>query len=237
MGRKPRLEFYGAVYHIVNRGNNKKYIFKKEEEKEMLLKIINETKQESDFRLLAYVIMDNHYHILIQTMNAEISKIMQRVNNRYSKYYNIKEKRTGRNFGKRYTDRLVAEERYLFTVLKYIHLNPVKAKICEKANDYKFSSDNSYRNNIDEFVNIHFLLNMFSTNRIEAIKKYVNFIDNEEEYISVNKPNGEYEKQFEEKIPIIIKDKTLNQILKEVCISKEDFYLIKNKSRKRHFNT
>jgi len=70
-GRKIRREFYSAVYHIVNRGNKRKYLFKKDEDKEMLLKIINETKEESDFKLLAYVIMDNHYHIIIKNKSLD----------------------------------------------------------------------------------------------------------------------------------------------------------------------
>jgi REP element-mobilizing transposase RayT len=233
VGRKIRLEFYGAVYHIVNRGNNKKYLFSNYEDKEMLLKIIYETRQESDFELLAYVIMDNHYHLLIRTMNDLISRIMQRINNRYSKYYNIKEKRTGRNFGKRYTDRLVNEERYLLTVVKYIHRNPVKANICDNTFDYEFSSDNAYRINIDERVNIHMILDMFSLDRNKAIKKYIEFMENEEEYIP-KEIKVNLKKNFDEKAPIIIKNKTCDQILKEVCISKEIYYLIKNKSKKQY---
>ena len=88
MGRKPRVEYYGAIYHIIQRGNNKKPIFKDERHKNFLLKILSETKEIYDFKIFAYVIMDNHYHFLIRTFNIPISKIMHLINTRYGKYYN-----------------------------------------------------------------------------------------------------------------------------------------------------
>lgn len=65
MGRKPRVEFYGAIYHVIQRGNNRSYIFREDEHKEKMMEIVRGVRNDSDFRLLGYVIMDNHYHLPI----------------------------------------------------------------------------------------------------------------------------------------------------------------------------
>ena len=68
MGRRPRIEYYGAIYHIIQRGNNRKPIFKRDEDKVYLLEVLSETKEIYDFKVFAYVVMSNHYHFLIQTL-------------------------------------------------------------------------------------------------------------------------------------------------------------------------
>ena len=138
-----------------------------------MLEIVMETRNDSDFRLLGYVVMDNHYHFIIQTMNERISRVMHRINNRYSKYYNGREGRTGVNFGERYYCKLIENKGYLLKLLYYIHHNPVKANIVDNVYDYGFSSDKAYRNNDDSRVNIQYILNIFSENRNAAIKNTV----------------------------------------------------------------
>ncbi len=103
-------------------------MFKSDREKAYLLKILSETKEIFDFKIYAYVIMNNHYHFLVQTFNIPISKIMHRINTRYAKYYNYKTKRTGPVFEDRYTGIPVEDEGYLLTLIRYIHNNPVSAK-------------------------------------------------------------------------------------------------------------
>ena len=68
MGRRPRIEYYGAIYHIIQRGNNRKPIFKRDEDKVYLLEVLSETKEIYDFKVFAYVVMSKHYHFLIQTL-------------------------------------------------------------------------------------------------------------------------------------------------------------------------
>jgi len=228
MGRSPRVEFYGAIYHVIQRGNNRTYIFKEDDNKASLLQIIEDARKESDFRLLGYVIMDNHYHFLIQTMNDKISRIMQRINNRYSKYYNINEKRTGPNFDRRYFDSLVEDERYLFQLLYYIHHNPIKANIVNEVSEYKYSSDYAYRNNDDSRVNIHYLLNIFSKDRKQSIKQYCEVMDGFEPMDQVEK---EVRKMFETYVAIHSKGKSLDELLMDACPYEEEFCLIKNRSK------
>ena len=231
IGRKPRVEFYGAIYHLIQRGNNRSYIFKDEEHKAMLLQIVEDAKRENDFRLLGYVIMDNHYHFLIQTMNDRISRVMHRINTRCSKYYNIKEKRSRPNFDRRYFAKLVENEKYLFTLLYYIHHNPVKANIVSKVNEYYYSSDSAYRDNDDSKVNIHYLLNIYSTDRKTAIKKYCEMMDGIE---PMDQVEIEVKKMFETYIAIRSKGKSLDELLMDICPFTVEFNLIKNRSKKQN---
>ena len=80
MGRKPRIEFNGALYHVIQRGNNKEYVFKNNADKKYFLGKLKEYKKMMDFEIYGYVIMDNHYHIVIRCRETIISKIMHRVN-------------------------------------------------------------------------------------------------------------------------------------------------------------
>ncbi|NMB28200.1 MAG: hypothetical protein GX987_09155 [Tissierellia bacterium] len=241
MGRKPRIEYYGAIYHIIQRGNNRKSIFKEDREKAYLLEILSETKEIFDFKIFAYVIMNNHYHFLIQAFNIPISKIMHRINTRYAKYYNYKMKRTGPVFEDRYTGILVQDEGYLFTLIRYIHNNPVSAKICKTMDEYKWSSDIFYRINMVNMVDIDEFLNMLSLNRTKAIEKYIELM--EEDFIDDEIMKDIYERssiigtdEFKRSIEDIEeKDLSgLDRILRQACPSDEEVELIKKGSRKRY---
>lgn len=241
MGRKPRIEYYGAIYHIIQRGNNRKSIFKEDREKAYLLEILSETKEIFDFKIFAYVIMNNHYHFLIQAFNIPISKIMHRINTRYAKYYNYKMKRTGPVFEDRYTGILVQDEGYLFTLIRYIHNNPVSAKICKTMDEYKWSSDIFYRINMVNMVDIDEFLNMLSLNRTKAIEKYIELM--EEDFIDDEIMKDIYERssiigtdEFKRSIEDIEeKDLSgLDRILRQACPSDEEVKLIKKGSRKRY---
>ncbi|MFA6808241.1 MAG: transposase [Eubacteriales bacterium] len=87
MGRKPRVEFKGAIYHVIKRGNNREYIFRERDDKEFFLTCLEYIKEDSGFNLLGYVIMDNNYHLIIETKENPINKIMQKANKRYSENY------------------------------------------------------------------------------------------------------------------------------------------------------
>lgn len=241
MGRKPRIEYYGAIYHIIQRGNNRQPIFKDDRDKAYLLEILSETKEIFDFKIFAYAIMDNHYHFLIQTLNIPISKIMHRINTRYAKYYNYKKKRTGPVFEDRYTGILVQDEGYLLTLIRYIHNNPVSAKICSAMDQYKWSSDMFYRINMVNVVNIDELLDMLSLNRTEAIDRYIELMD--EKFIDNENMKDVYERsliigtdEFKRSIEGAkeIEFSDLDRILRQVCPGDEEFELIKKGSRKRY---
>ena len=240
MGRSPRIEYYGAIYHIIHRGNNKSFIFELEDDKMYLLQILSEVKELFDFTLLAYVIMDNHYHLLIKTHNIPISRIMHRINTRYAKHYNKKYERSGSPFEDRYRGLLVENESYLIRLIKYIHNNPVHANICSSMNEYKWSSDVFYRMNLDNIVNIYELLNIFSEDRSSAIERYQEVMKKEEELAGLRDEFEAVEiigrEEFREKIKLEIRGSkhSLDDILRIACPKEADYKLIRSGSRKRY---
>jgi len=141
MPRISRARSESGYYHIMIRGNNKKNIFKYEEDKEKLIEIIEKNITEDKWKLRAYCIMDNHAHLLIEENDKEVSEIMKKLNVTYAMYYNKKHKSTGHVFQVRYKSESIADDAYLLTVMRYIHQNPIKAGIIK---DYKWSSYNEY---------------------------------------------------------------------------------------------
>lgn len=235
MGRKPRIEFNGALYHVIQRGNNKEYIFKKNLYKEYFLSKLKEFKEIMGFEVYGYVLMDNHYHLVIRSHEVNISTIMHRINNDFSKYFNISNNRTGHVFQDRYKGILVKDDKYLLSLLRYVHQNPVKANMCNKVSDYYWSSDSSYRKNIQgQLVVIDFVLNIFSLNRKAAIEEYVKFMDTSvlEESASFEDIDiiGEYKTAVEQ---VKIERQSLDDILYEATNDEVLFKLIKDGSRKR----
>lgn len=236
MGRKPRIEFNGALYHVIQRGNNKEYIFNNNSYKQYFISKLKEFKEIMNFEVYGYIIMDNHYHIIIRSRDVNLSTIMQRVNNDFSKYYNISGKRNGHVFQDRYKGILVKDDKYLLSLLRYVHQNPVKANMCKRVYDYYWSSDLNYRKNLQgQLVDIEFVLNIFSLNRSAAIKEYIKFMDASELEESSSFEDidiiGEYKTVVNQ---IKVEKQTLNDILYEVTNNEEVFSLIKNGSRKRN---
>jgi REP element-mobilizing transposase RayT len=180
LGRPWRDEYNGGIYHVIARGNNKEYIFKDSIDKGYFIKIIKESMKGMNYRLYGYVLMDNHYHLLLQVFDKKLQEIMHQINNKYSKYFNYKYKRVGHVFQGRYKAILVQDERYAVSLLRYIHQNPIKAGMCKKIEGYKWSSDIFYRTNNCRFINITTILDMLSNDRKEAINKYIEYMKQEE---------------------------------------------------------
>lgn len=140
-----------SFFHIIVQGINKEYIFQEEKFKITYLKQINRFSNELEINIIAYCIMDNHAHFLIMCDKIEnLSKLMQKVNSVYAKYYNYIMKRVGYVFRDRFLSEAIDNKRYFIHCIKYIHLNPVKANIVDKCEKYKYSSYN-YFLKIDNF--------------------------------------------------------------------------------------
>lgn len=240
MGRKARIEYYGAIYYIIQRGNNGESIFKSEKEKIYLLELVSEAKEIFDFKIFSYVIMDNEYEFLIRTLNIPISKIIHRINTKYAMFYNNNRKRTGSVFKNRYKTILVQDETYLLTLIKNMHNNPVDTKLCNRMDEYKWSSDMFYRVNMENMVDIDELLDMISLNRIEAIKAYIDLM--EKETIVNNSLKGSFKNkdvigsdEFKDFLKIAeYKPIDLDTLLEKACPRLEEFQYIKEGSRKRY---
>ena len=95
MGRNPRIEYNGGIYHVISRGNNREHILKESFDKQYFIDQVKEFKNPLGLKIFGYVIMDNHYHLLLQTTNKPLHTIMHQLNNRYSKYFNKKYLRFG----------------------------------------------------------------------------------------------------------------------------------------------
>lgn len=143
MARLTKSSINTPFLHIMIQGNNKRYIFENNEDKDKYLKILKEVLKEIDVIILSYCIMGNHTHLLFYEANIErVIKFMQKTNMLYAKYYNNKYNRVGYVFRDRYKLQPILSERHLITCIDYIHKNPVKAGICQNPSNYYYSSFN-----------------------------------------------------------------------------------------------
>jgi len=178
MPRMPRIIFEGAIYHIYQRGNNKDFIFNNDNHKAFFIKQLKDYNKKFDYQILGYVIMNNHYHLLIKTNKYPIDKIMFSINNVMGKFLSRELSRSGHNYEGRYNSKLVDNKAYLLWLLRYIHRNPLRAKICSDLNNYRWCSHFYYRTGFNSFVDSDFILNIISSSKNNAIRQYINFINN-----------------------------------------------------------
>lgn len=141
MPRLPRNYIKTSFFHVMTQGINKSYIFDNPKDIKYYINIIYKLKQEHKIKIIAYCIMNNHAHILIEAEDIKmLSKYMQRLNTKYAKYYNTKYKRVGYVFRNRYKSEGIYSKKQLYNCMKYIYDNPVKAGICKIASDYPYSN-------------------------------------------------------------------------------------------------
>lgn len=212
-----RLKNYvgASFFHIMIQGLNKEYIFNNDIDKRKYLYILKNIKKEVNVNIIAYCVMDNHIHFLMNVDDInELSKIMQRCNTTYAKYYNKKYDRVGYVFRNRFKSQVIYSEKQLYSCINYIHNNPVKAKMCQHPNEYRYSSFEYYNNNIK-------LLHSY----LRADK----FINNKEDIVLL-----EVEEDIEEEIQNIINTYlekshlTLKELSKNKDNLKEIVFLLKN---------
>ncbi|TET92719.1 MAG: hypothetical protein E3J46_00930 [Desulfobacteraceae bacterium] len=128
MVRPLRIEYPGAWYHVTSRGNEKKKIYSDDQDKRRFLEILSETRNLYGVEVHAYVLMENHFHLVLMTSEANLSSFMQRFNTTYTVYYNRRHKRSGHLYQGRYKAILIEEDNYLLELSRYVHLNPVRIK-------------------------------------------------------------------------------------------------------------
>ncbi len=150
MTRQWRIEFEGAYYHILSRGNEGQEIFREDKDRLSFLKPLSEMSGRYQIDIFAYVLMGNHYHLLLRTNMANISRSMQWFGITYTRRYNMRHCRNGHLFQGRYKAFLVEDDRYLLTLSCYIHRNPLRAGIVERLVDYKWSSYPAYASGIQD---------------------------------------------------------------------------------------
>ena len=179
MARPLRIEYEGAFYHVTARGNERKKIFLSKRDHEKFLQYIDEARDKYRFILHAYVMMGNHYHLIIETPEGNLSRIMHYINSSYTTYTNVKRKRNGHLFQGRYKSIIVDKDSYLLELSRYLHLNPVRAKMVQHPGEYLHSSYRSYVSNVtDAVVSTDTILGMLSGDPSTAKERYRGFVEN-----------------------------------------------------------
>jgi putative transposase len=144
MARKPRVEYAGAFYHVICRGNQRQVIFRSDADRKYYLERLEEYRQRYGFNVYAYVLMSNHVHLLIQTGEVALSRIMQGLQLKYTRYYNRKYKKVGHLFQGRYKAILCDRQAYLLELVRYLHLNPSRMRTPMDPWKYQWSSHAAY---------------------------------------------------------------------------------------------
>lgn len=175
MSRPYRLQAEDCFYHITARGNGKKNIFLSDKDRVRFFTYLSRAMEKFSFCLYAYVLMDNHYHLLIETKHPNLSRIMHLINTSYSSYYNFVHKHVGHLLQGRFKSIVVDKDSYFLTLSAYIHLNPVRANIVLNPEDYKWSSYKAYIGKTnDPYINIDKVKDVLGPN----ISSYPEFVKN-----------------------------------------------------------
>ena len=143
MARRPRIDLAG-FHHVINRGVNRSDIFGIDEDYAVFLRILD--KASLDYKVIVhdYCLMSNHFHIMVETELDNLSLFMKQVNANYAIYFNKRTKRSGHLWQGRFKSWFITDEKYLYTLIKYIENNPIKAKMIENLGEYKYSSYQSF---------------------------------------------------------------------------------------------
>lgn len=177
MARPLRIEYEGALYHVTARGNERGKIFFSKTDYRKFEEYLATAQAKYGFIIHCYVLMTNHYHLLIETPGKNLSKIMHHLNSSYTTYINIKRKRSGHLFQGRYKAILVDKDSYLLELSRYMHLNPVRANVVARPEEYPYSSYAAYISDNDELVTVDPVLSMFSKNVSAARAQYKSFVE------------------------------------------------------------
>jgi REP element-mobilizing transposase RayT len=177
MPRMRRQKSSTGIYHIILRGINRQIIFQDNEDKEKFIEVLKKYKEVSKYEVYAFCIMDNHAHILIREGKEPLAKVMKRIGVSYVYWYNWKYERNGHLFQDRYKSEPVEDDKYLLTVIRYIHQNPLKAGIVDSIDQYQWSSHHEYIKSTNKVVDTQLILGMFADRREQAIQRYKEFMN------------------------------------------------------------
>ena len=215
MSRPLRIEYPGAWYHIMNRGRRYDTIFEDKKDYLVFLELLQETIEIFHINISAFCLMQNHYHLLIQTPEANISRSMRHINGVYTQRFNKLHGYDGQLFRGRYKSILIDADSYLLQVMRYIHRNPITAGLTDKLN-YTWSSHKAYLSDSKkwDWVSRDKILKMLS--RTKALQKtvyrdFVNESDNDD-FSAI------YRKR---KLPSMLGSETFLELIKERYFSKK----------------
>ncbi|OMH30398.1 REP-associated tyrosine transposase [Motiliproteus sp. MSK22-1] len=178
MARQLRIELPGGVYHVTSRGNQKEPIFFSEDDRHAWLKLLAEVCAQSNWICYAYCQMDNHYHLIVETPEGNLSQGMRQLNGVYTQQINRIHQRVGHLFQGRYKAILVDKESYLLELARYVVLNPVRAGAVSDVCEWGWSSYLATvgREACPGWLKIDWLLSQFGSRRSQAQERYINFV-------------------------------------------------------------
>jgi REP-associated tyrosine transposase len=178
MARPLRIEYPGAVYHVITRGNNRAAVFRDDRDRRRYLEKLCLYCGGKEVHLLAYCLLTNHAHLLLETPKGNLSKMMQPFQTSYTVYFNKRHRRSGHVFEQRYKAFLVDKDSYLLEVSRYIHRNPMAAKLVERPRDYAWSSYRGYfKGKSMEGLRCEKVLDYFSGPRSRQLAAYREFVE------------------------------------------------------------
>jgi len=179
MARPLRIQFEGALYHIISRGNEKMMIFLDDADRIKYLNVLHTTIERFNWMCHVYCLMGNHYHLMIETPDANLAKGMKYLNQVYSQFFNWKYHRVGHVFQGRYKSYIVQKETYLLHCCRYIVLNPWEAKLVEHPKEWKWSSYTATAGLIKplSLLTTDWLLEIFGSDVKRARDNYVQFVE------------------------------------------------------------
>lgn len=178
MARPLRIEFAGALYHVMARGDGQRSIFLDDDDRQAFLGNLARVCERVDWRVWAWCLMDNHFHLLVETIKPTLSRGMREVNGVYTQAFNRRHRRVGHVLQGRYKAILVDRDSYLLEVSRYVVLNPVRAGLAARAGDWAWSS---YRATVGRAVAPDWLavaptLALFGSDRSQARRAYARFV-------------------------------------------------------------
>jgi REP element-mobilizing transposase RayT len=178
MARKPRVEFEGAFYHVIARGNQRRDIFADDDDRVGYLERVEHYRRRYEFIVYAYVLMSNHVHLLVETGRVPLSKIMQGIQFSFTQHYNRRHGTVGHLFQGRYKAILCDRDAYLLELVRYIHLNPARVKHPQDPWKYRWSSHRCYLGGGSPVgLEAAFVLGQFGPSATQARRAYMKFME------------------------------------------------------------
>jgi REP-associated tyrosine transposase len=178
MARPLRIQYAGAVYHVTSRGNEKKPVFKDDTDRQNFLNILQHVNRRYNWICHAYCLMTNHYHLLIETPDGNLSLGMRQLNGVYTQLFNRRHGRIGHLFQGRYSAILIQKDSHLLEVCRYVVMNPVRARMVELTEQYPWSSYPATAGKVKPHscLTVDWVLGQFSRVRGKAEKEYRQFV-------------------------------------------------------------
>jgi putative transposase len=178
MPRPPRIDAPGSLFHVMARGNDGRKTFLDAQDYQAFFRALSEQKQKTPFLIYAFCLMPNHFHLLMETERFSLSVIMQRLLTRYVKRFNFRHQRVGHLFQGRYKAILCQKDSYLQELIRYVHLNPVRAKMVKEVSAWKWSSHREYLGEVKgELTDNRFPLSLFHKDIGSSRRYYARFVN------------------------------------------------------------